>query len=111
MERAVHDLAGAPELEDRIEADLRFHRVLAEATGNPVFVLLLETLAGLLRESRRKTLAYSGVESALQWHRAVFQAVRARDPNKAREAMQQHLRSAARDLDQLRVKGATQTRG
>ncbi|MBI4659478.1 MAG: FadR family transcriptional regulator [Verrucomicrobia bacterium] len=110
LERAVHDLGAASGLQDRIEADVRFHRILAEATGNPVFVLLLETLAGFLRESRQRTLAYSGVESALQWHRAVFQAVRARDANKAREAMQEHLRWAARDLNQLRAKGARPTR-
>lgn len=44
LERAVHDLATASQLEARIEADVRFHRILAEATGNPVFVLLLGTL-------------------------------------------------------------------
>ena len=104
LERTVHDLAAASDLEDRIEADVRFHSILAEATGNPVFVLLLETLAGFLRESRQKTLAYSGLEIALQGHRAVYQAVRSRNPSKAREAMEEHLRLATRDLNQLRAK-------
>jgi len=108
MERAVHDLAAVPTLDQRIDADVQFHRVLAEATGNPVFVLLMETLAGFLRESRQKTLAYSGVDIALEGHRAILQAVRARDRDKAREAMKEHLRLATRDLRQL---GGAQAKG
>lgn len=103
LERAVHDLAAASGLEARIEADVRFHRILAEATGNPVFVLLLETLAEFLLESRQKTLAYSGAEQALAGHRAVLEAVRNHDPVKAREAMRDHLRMAARDLQSMGV--------
>ena len=101
LERAIHDLAAATQLEARIEADVRFHRILAEATGNPVFVLLLETLSDLLRESRQRTLAYSGVEQALAGHRAVLEAVRSCAPAKARETMQHHLRLAARDLQSI----------
>jgi GntR family transcriptional regulator, transcriptional repressor for pyruvate dehydrogenase complex len=91
-------------LEARIQADVWFHRILAEATGNPVFVLLLETLAEFQRESRQKTLAYSGVEQALAGHRALLEAVRNRDPQTAREAMQEHLRLAARDLQNVGVR-------
>lgn len=104
LERAVHDLAAASQLGDRIEADVRFHRILGEATGNPVFVLLLETLAEFLRESRQKTLAYSGVEQALAGHRAIFEAVRKHDRGKAGEAMQEHLGMAARDLQNIGVR-------
>jgi DNA-binding FadR family transcriptional regulator len=103
LERAVHDLATASQLEARIEADVRFHRILAEATGNPVFVLLLETLAEFMHESRQKTLVYSGVEQAFAGHRAIFEAVRNHDSAKAREVMQEHLRLAARDLQNLGV--------
>jgi GntR family transcriptional repressor for pyruvate dehydrogenase complex len=101
LDRAIQDLATAAPLDERIEADVRFHRILAEATGNPVFVLLLETLADFLRESRQRTLAYSGVEQALVGHRAVLEAVRDHDPVKAREAMQKHLQLAARDLQNM----------
>jgi DNA-binding FadR family transcriptional regulator len=101
LERAVHDLAAASALEARIAADVRFHRILAEATGNPVFVLLLETLAEFLEDSRQRTLAYSGVERALVGHRAVLDAVRNHNPARAREAMHEHLWLAARDLASL----------
>ena len=98
LELAVHDLAVVKELDARIEADLRFHHVLAQATGNPVFILLLETLAGFMYQSRRKTLAYSGVDVALAAHRAILAAVRAGNPEMARKAMNQHLTAAKRDL-------------
>jgi DNA-binding FadR family transcriptional regulator len=72
--------------------------VLAEASGNLVFGLLLETLAGLLRESRRQTIAQSGAEIALAGHRAVLAAVQRKDAIAAREAMLEHLSLAERDL-------------
>ncbi len=84
----------APELRHRIDADVRFHRVLAEATGNPVFVLILQALAGFLRESRSRTLNDSGVEQAAAEHRTILDAVRARDGEAARRAMCEHLWNA-----------------
>jgi GntR family transcriptional repressor for pyruvate dehydrogenase complex len=98
LQRAIDAQAKDPTLEGQIDADIRFHRILAEATGNPIFVLLLETLNGLMRSSRLKTLSYSGSERALRGHRAILQAVRARDANKARRAMLEHLTLAERDI-------------
>ena len=103
LEQSLYELISAPAFADRIEADVAFHRILAEATGNPVFVLLLEALAGFLRESRQKTLSYSGVDLAVNGHRAILAAVRARDPIAAREAMARHLRSVERDLRSIRT--------
>jgi GntR family transcriptional regulator, transcriptional repressor for pyruvate dehydrogenase complex len=98
MEAAIDQLVAATSQEEQVEADVQFHRVLAESTGNTVFGLLLETLAGLLRESRRKTIAMSGVEIALAGHRAVLAAVRRNDPIAARAEMLDHLRLDERDL-------------
>jgi GntR family transcriptional repressor for pyruvate dehydrogenase complex len=98
LQAAINAQQEAPTLEGQIEADLRFHRVLAEATGNPIFGLLLETLAGLMRNSRQQTLAQSGVAVALQGHRAILKALRARNGTAARAAMLEHLRLAERDL-------------
>lgn len=98
LEQTIHDLAVAKELDARIEADILFHHILAQATGNPVFILLLETLVGFMHQSRRKTLTYSGVDVALAGHRAILAAVRAGNPETARKAMNQHLMAAKRDL-------------
>ncbi len=98
LEESVRQLSSARQASRQIDADLRFHELLAEATGNPIFPLLLKTLAGLMRCSRQKTLARSGVETTVAGHRAVLAAVQRRDPDAARQAMLDHLTEAERDL-------------
>jgi GntR family transcriptional repressor for pyruvate dehydrogenase complex len=91
-------LASARSLEDCIEADIAFHRALAVATNNPLFVLLLETVAQLLRESRRRTLTQSGTQLALEEHQRIYETVAQHDSAAARAAMRQHMRLIERDL-------------
>jgi len=98
MEQCVERLAAARDLGAQIDADMRFHDVLAEATRNPVFALLLKTVVGLMRQSRSKTLARVGVRRALEGHRAILAAVRRRDPDQAQRAMSEHLSMARDDL-------------
>ena len=89
--RAVEAMASTSSLDAQIDADLKFHRALAQATGNPVFVLLLDTLAGLMRVSRQKTLGKHGARIAVEHHREILDAVSRRDPVRARAAMLAHL--------------------
>jgi GntR family transcriptional repressor for pyruvate dehydrogenase complex len=98
LQEAITAQATAATVAEQIVADLRFHRILAEATGNPIFTLLLETLAGLMRDSRARTLQQSGPATALHGHRAILRALHARDREAARAAMLEHLRLAERDL-------------
>jgi GntR family transcriptional repressor for pyruvate dehydrogenase complex len=98
MEEANRELAKAQTLEEQVAADMRFHDLLAEATGNLVFPLLLTALAGLMRQSRQRTIARVGTERALIGHRAVLAAVKSHDPGRARTAMIEHLRMAEEDL-------------
>ncbi len=98
---AVRKLAEAKTPESQIEADIEFHRILAEATGNPIYLFLMDALAELLRESRRKTIGLGGVQPALAGHQAVLKAVQKRDPKAARSAMLEHVQAARRDLETL----------
>ncbi len=95
---AVRKLAEAKAPQSQIEADMEFHRVLAESTGNPIYLFLMDALAELLRESRRKTIGLGGVQPALLGHQAVLKAVQRRDPKAARSAMLEHVQAARRDL-------------
>ncbi|WP_254512899.1 FadR/GntR family transcriptional regulator [Anatilimnocola floriformis] len=101
-------LASANSLEECIEADIAFHRALAAATNNPLFVLLLETVAQLLRESRRRTLTQSGTQLAWEEHVKIYQTVAQHDPAAAREAMRQHMRLIKRDLAGLAQSGVSE---
>ena len=78
-------------LEDRIQADLRFHSILAEATGNSVFEMVLQPMQALLIESRRRTLNAYGAALAYEHHARILDAVRRRDPAAAVAAMSEHL--------------------
>lgn len=76
----------------QIAADVRFHEVLAEATGNPIFRLILAPIQKLLIESRRRTLKQFGANVAYEHHADILKAVADQKPEKAVAAMQKHLR-------------------
>lgn len=99
LQRSVDALAGAADFEAQIEADVWFHRILAEASGNPLFGIILDVLAEQLRASRRRTLARSGVEIALGYHQRVCAAVAAHDTEAARREMISHMDQTRRDLE------------
>lgn len=98
---SVRKLAEAKTSEEQIDGDIDFHRILAEATGNPIYLFLMDALAELLRESRRKTIGLGGVEPALEGHRAVLQAVQKGNAKAARAAMLEHVQASRRDLEAL----------
>jgi DNA-binding FadR family transcriptional regulator len=78
-------------LDAHIQADLQFHAVLAEASGNPLFGLVLAPIQELLIESRRRTLGSHGAQLAQEHHAAILAAVRAGDADAAAAAMRHHI--------------------
>jgi GntR family transcriptional regulator, transcriptional repressor for pyruvate dehydrogenase complex len=72
--------------------DIRFHRAVAGAAGNPVLLALVEMVSSLVWEQRRLTVerAHDLKESA-EMHRRIYQAIRDRDPERARMEMTKHL--------------------
>jgi GntR family transcriptional repressor for pyruvate dehydrogenase complex len=72
--------------------DIRFHRAVAAAGGNPVVLALVEMVSSLVWEQRRMTVerAHDLKESA-EMHRRIYQAIRDRDAERARVEMAQHL--------------------
>jgi GntR family transcriptional regulator, transcriptional repressor for pyruvate dehydrogenase complex len=82
-----------------LKEDLEFHSLLARATQNELFVLLLESLAQVLLEVRLLGLRIPGTASrAVQHHSSVLEAVRAGDPAAARAAMDRHMDEARETL-------------
>ena len=72
--------------------DIRFHRAVAAAAGNPVLLALVEMVSSLVWEQRRMTVerAHDLKESA-EMHRRIYQAIRDRDAERARVEMARHL--------------------
>lgn len=85
------------------EADILFHRAVAAASGNPLILLVLDSLVELLRDVRRR--AYRGrkkqgkaLDQVVADHRHVLDAIRGGDAAGAAEAMAHHLSGTVRDL-------------
>ncbi len=75
-----------------LEADVAFHRELAEATGSVILAFVLDSLGELQRLSRRVTnRLLKRLPEATREHRRILEAVVAHEPEQAREAMQAHL--------------------
>lgn len=97
--RAAHrKLEEAQELPEAIEADMEFHRALAQVSGNEIFGLVLSSMADLGRASRQATISVAGVEVARTQHARILEAVIRGDAKAAEAAMRQHIQAALADL-------------
>lgn len=86
-----------------VKADAEFHSLLAEATGNRVFPLVLAPIHDLLTDSRLKTLKRYGAALAHAHHQKILDAVRERDASAASAAMREHLSVNSRHLEAIAV--------
>jgi GntR family transcriptional repressor for pyruvate dehydrogenase complex len=84
-----------------VNKDIEFHDILVQATNNRVFGVMLESLAELSRESRLKTMRMSGIDKPIAEHRAILEAIKARDPENAIICMQKHLQTAELNLKEM----------
>ena len=99
MQEAVDVMDNAASDSDvYIEADLDFHLALAEAAANPIVLSLIDSIVGLLREQRSRTYwVEGGPERGQLHHKRILEAIRRRDPQGARAAMQAHLSQVRED--------------
>lgn len=82
------------------EADLDFHLALAEATQNPIIPVLVDSIIDLLREQRKRIgLVNGGLQRGQSHHKRILEAVMNRDPQAARQAMQDHLVQVRKDSE------------
>lgn len=86
LERLADDAARAA------DADVRFHRMIAEATHNRLLAVLLDSISDVLLQIRRDTLVESGrIADTAAVHRGIALAMQRRDADAAVHAMTDHL--------------------
>jgi DNA-binding FadR family transcriptional regulator len=80
-------------LEASVQIDLEFHRAVATATHNDLFLVLHDSIGEMLVEVRRRNLSRGREERRLvvKMHRRIHDAIAAHDPAAAQEAMRDHL--------------------
>lgn len=98
LRRAVADMEkwAASNLEDRIEADLRFHRTMCHLSGNETLLHSWSSLEGSIRMS----IMFAGVDRALKnmdakRHSDIVDAIESGDADMAAAAVRHHMSGAA----------------
>ena len=102
--REAHEnlIAVIGDIEAAAAADLTFHDLIARATQNDLFAVILGSIANALIEVRRETLAAGSGELTIADHQKIFDAIEAGDASGAREAMADHLKDVYRHWEGLR---------
>ena len=80
-------------LDRSVELDLAFHRAIATATHNELFLVLHDSMGEMLIKVRRKNLSKGRDERRLvvTMHRRIRDGIAAHDPAAAQQAMRDHL--------------------
>lgn len=105
MARHLDQMRTGP-LDQAIAADLAFHLVIAEASGNPILDNVIRSLSAKTRATLKYSRALAGAEGDLyRKHLDLFEAIRDRDGIKAERLMYDHLHDTAERLKIL-VPGA-----
>jgi len=72
--------------------DMRFHQAVASASRNRILTSLMNMVATILFDVRRKTVKRAkDLKESAEMHRHIYRAIRARDSEAARDAMRNHL--------------------
>jgi GntR family transcriptional regulator, transcriptional repressor for pyruvate dehydrogenase complex len=78
--------------ESVLDADMAFHMAVSDAAGNPLLSSSLQMLRNLMRHGIQFKLLLPGVSpTILRDHRAIYQAIKKRNPTAAKKAMRHHL--------------------
>lgn len=109
MDEAIDAMAEGladPRGEGYIEADLRFHLAIAEATGNRLVVHSMNAVREVVRRALMSIFRIPGSpERSLEQHRAIRVAIAARDADRAREEMRAHLVRVEADVRKGAARG------
>ena len=78
-----------------------FHDIIAESAGNRIALEFLAKISSLLQKSREESARAHGSSRSAADHRAILEAIRRKDPEAARKAMQIHLKHVTEDLESV----------
>jgi GntR family transcriptional repressor for pyruvate dehydrogenase complex len=103
MEAAIEEMAvslGDNGGDRFIEADLRFHLAVAEATGNRLVLHSMQAVRDVVRRALMTVFVIpQSPESAVVEHRAIRAAIASADPARARREMTDHLVRVEADVE------------
>lgn len=81
------------------QADIAFHRQLSVATGSPIYVAWVDLILRTINQQRHDVNRQPRVrDRILACHRAIYDAVAARDPERARAGICDHVEQFVSDV-------------
>ena len=103
MHEATDEMEAAIDSADAyVAADIRYHLVIAEATGNRLLLHLMQAIRERLTEMFGTVFKFpGGPERSIAQHRLITQAIAAEDAERARQAMTEHILRVEQELAQL----------
>jgi GntR family transcriptional repressor for pyruvate dehydrogenase complex len=87
--------------EEYSDADESFHQAIIEASGNPIFGIMIRAIMGNLHISRQLAIRHFGIEVVIREHTKVFEAIQNEQPLAAAEKMKEHMEGAIGRIRQV----------
>jgi len=85
-----------------LQTDRELHARITEASRNPILIRFMQSISKLDLAGRRRTSDIPGMTAqSLEDHRVIVAALKAHDPEAARQAMLQHLRNVEQKFKQV----------
>lgn len=91
LRNAIFALERSKTTRERLLADLAFHNAVFRASGNRICHLLFKGIHRTLLMSMGQLSDRVALEHPLAFHRKIYAAIRARDAEEAKRAMQEHI--------------------
>jgi GntR family transcriptional repressor for pyruvate dehydrogenase complex len=80
--------------------NLEFHRIIAQASENPVILFMIDSIMDIMENNISSILlSTEPVESTLHFHEEIYQAIKNRHPEKAQDLMLGHIQEIQRTLE------------
>src|SRR5713226_2384889 len=99
--------ASLDEPEQFLVHDMAFHQAVAAASGNRILTSLMNMVATILFDVRRKTVSRAkDLKESAEMHRHVYRAIRERSAEAARNAMRDHLMRAQKAQESEEANGS-----
>jgi DNA-binding FadR family transcriptional regulator len=102
IRKSFDEMAAAESMEAYVEADIQFHKSIYQATHNQFFWPIAQMFELALHQSFRITAPGDHRGRAIAEHRALMEAIVAREPQAAHDATMQLLKSTTKDIARLR---------
>ncbi|WP_051689521.1 FadR/GntR family transcriptional regulator [Pelobacter seleniigenes] len=102
VEAAFKDMEKATNLDEQIEADIRFHLSILEACGNELVVSSLRpVIESILGSVFRRYMEFDAAKKSLAVHGKLFRAIADRNSEQAMIEMQEMISYAGRDFKEF----------